>query len=118
MGCLPISRSRFCRLPDNSNLTFFTRRHSYGPPKKLSELKAPGQGGSPILLRNHPLFNHRGVCSWPPVWTWISGLDNEHPVGEIGILRDVQLSNIEPADRCFLYVDFDGASYIGCLLVD
>jgi len=71
-----------------------------------------------MLLRNHPLFNHRGVCSWPPVWTWISGLDNEHPVGEIGILRDVQLSNIEPADRCFLYVDFDGASYIGCLLVD
>jgi len=71
-----------------------------------------------MLLRDHPLFNHRGVRSWPPVWTWISGLDNEHPVGEIGVLRDVHRSNIEPADRCFLYIDFDGASYVGCLLID
>ena len=71
-----------------------------------------------MLLREHPLLNHRGVPSWPPTWTWISGLDNKHPIGEIGILRDVQLSNIEPANRCFLYVDFDEASYIGCLLID
>ena len=71
-----------------------------------------------MLLRDHHLLNHRGVPSWPPSWTWISGLDNDHPAGEIGILRDVQLSNIEPADRCFLYIDFDGASYIGCLLID
>jgi len=71
-----------------------------------------------MLLREHPLFNHRGVPSWPPTWTWISGLDNKHPLGETGILRDVLPSNIEPADRCFLYMDFDEASYIGCLLID
>ena len=27
-------------------------------------------------------------------------------------------SNIEPGDRCFLYIDFDGACYIGCPLID
>ena len=71
-----------------------------------------------MLLRDHPLFNHRGVPSWPPTWTWVSGTDNKHPLGEIGILRDVHLSKIEPADRCFLYMDFDGASYLGCVLID
>ena len=92
--------------------------------QKLSVLKVPcrcdkelEQARIRMLLRDHPLLNHRGVPSWPPSWTWISGLDNDHPVGEIGILRDVQLPNIEPADRCFLYIDFDGVSYIGCLLI-
>ena len=95
------------------------------PFKKLSELKRrvsdgrePEQGRFPMLLRDHPLFNHRKVPSWPPTWTWVSGLDNKHPLGEIGILRDVLPSRIKPADRCFLYMDFDGASYIGCLLID
>ena len=71
-----------------------------------------------MLLRNHPLFNHRGVPSWPPAWTWVAGLDNKHPRGEIGTLTEVRRSNIEPADRCFIYMDFDGASYIGCLFID
>ena len=71
-----------------------------------------------MLLRDHPLFKHRGVPSWPPTWTWVSGTDNKQPIGEIGILRDVYRSKIEPADRCFLYMDFNGASYLGCLLID
>ena len=71
-----------------------------------------------MLLRDHPLFNHRRVPSWPPTWTWVAGTDNKQPKGEIGILRDVYRSKIEPADRCFLYMDSDGASYIGCLLID
>ena len=71
-----------------------------------------------MLLRNHPLLNHRGVRSWPPAWTWVAGLENKHPRGEIGILTDVVPSQIEPINRCFLYVDIDGESYIGCLLID
>ena len=71
-----------------------------------------------MLLREHLLLNHRGVPSWPPAWTWVAGLDNKHPRGEIGTLRDVHRSNIEPADKCFIYIDFEGASYIGCLLID
>ena len=56
------------------------------------------KGGSPMLLRDHPLVSYRRISSWPPVWTWVAGLNSKHPVGEIGILRDVQPSNIEPAD--------------------
>lgn len=71
-----------------------------------------------MLLRDHPLMRYRGVPSWPPVWTWVSGAANKRPEGEIGILRDVVPSNIEPADRCFIHVEIDEASYMGCLLID
>jgi hypothetical protein len=69
-----------------------------------------------MLLREHPLFSYHGMHSWPPTWTWIAGLDNKHPKGEIGILRRVQKPKVQLADRCFLYIDFDDSSYIGCLL--
>jgi len=72
----------------------------------------------PDAAPRHPLFNHRGVPSWPPTWTWVDGLDNNHPIGEIGTLREVYPSKIEPVDRCFLYIDFGGASYLGCLFID
>ena len=54
-----------------------------------------------MLLRDHPLFRYHGVPSWPPIWTWASGLENKRPKGEIGILRKVELSNVLPADRFF-----------------
>ena len=69
-----------------------------------------------MLLRAHPLFRFYNIPSWPQVWTWTGGLDSERPRGEIGILRRVELSNIQPADRCFLYIEHEGSSYIGCLL--
>ena len=71
-----------------------------------------------MLLRDHPLMAYHGVRNWPPIWTWASGLENNRPKGEIGILTKVELSNILPADRCFLYVEHEGSSYIGCLLTD
>ena len=69
-----------------------------------------------MSLRGHPLFSYRGMHSWPPVWTWTSGRDNKHPRGEVGILKRVEKSNVLPADRCFLYIDYEGSYYIGCLL--
>ena len=71
-----------------------------------------------MLLRNHPLLNYHGFLSWPPIWTWTGGLENDRPKGEIGILTSVQESNVLPADRCFLYIDHEGSSYIGCLMID
>ena len=71
-----------------------------------------------MLLREHPLFRYHGVPSWPPVWTWTGGLKKDRPTGEIGILRRVELSNILPADRCFIDIEHEGSSYIGCLLFD
>ena len=71
-----------------------------------------------MLLRNHPLLNYQGVPSWPPVWTFTGGLENKQPRREeIGILGEV-ISNVEPADRCFLHIEHEGATYVGCLLIE
>ena len=37
---------------------------------------------------------------------------------EIGILKEITISNIQPADRCFLHIEHEGSTYIGCLLVE
>src|SRR5262245_38296511 len=58
----------------------------------------------PMLFRDHPLISHRGIHSWPPAWTWIGGMQNQSPQGEIGILREVHTSKIQPNNRCFLRV--------------
>jgi hypothetical protein len=70
-----------------------------------------------MLLRNHPLLNQREIRSWPPAWTWTSGGEKKEASGEIGILREVSPSQIVPADRCFLHIDHEGSTYIGCLLI-
>jgi hypothetical protein len=71
-----------------------------------------------MFLRDHPLISYRGFPSWPPAWTWIDGEEDKHPTGEIGILRTTLLSKIQPANRCFLLISYEGASYMGCLLFD
>jgi hypothetical protein len=70
-----------------------------------------------MWLRNHPLMSYRGVPSWPPRWLWRAGNDTTNPKGEIGILKDVIPSTIEPYDRCFLVMEHRGAEYIGALLI-
>jgi hypothetical protein len=71
-----------------------------------------------MLLRDHPLVSNGSVSSWPPAWTWVAGSDNQHPKGEIGILKAVAKSNVEPVNRCYLYIDYNGASYVGCVSCD
>jgi hypothetical protein len=71
-----------------------------------------------MVLRDHPLMRYHGLPNWPPTWSWTGGLNNKHPTGEIGILKSVELSNVQPADRCFLTIEHEGSSYMGCLLFD
>jgi hypothetical protein len=71
-----------------------------------------------MLLRDHPLMCYRGVPSWPPTWTLISGQQKRFPRGEIGILKSVRLALVKPTDRCYLYIGHEGALYVGCLLFD
>ena len=71
-----------------------------------------------MLLRDHPLMMFKGVRSWPPVWIWTGGAKNKRPRGEVGILQAVLPSTIQPSNRCFLYVEHEGSTYIGCLLTD
>jgi hypothetical protein len=71
-----------------------------------------------MVLRDHPLMSRYGVPNWPPVWTWVDGQENKFPKGEIGILIWASLSGIQPPDRCYLLMDHEGSSYMGCLLFD
>jgi hypothetical protein len=71
-----------------------------------------------MLLRNHPLMSYHGVSNWPPSWLWIDGVENKRPRGEIGILKAVEVSKVPPANRCFVCIDYEGSSYMGCLLFD
>src|SRR5262245_45428144 len=70
-----------------------------------------------MLLRDHPLIRYKGNLSWPPRWLWRAGNDTTNPTGEIGVLKDVIPSAIEPYDRCFLIMEHRGAEYIGALLL-
>jgi hypothetical protein len=73
-----------------------------------------------MQLRDHPLMFYRGVRNWPPVWTRIRGREDKHPMGEVGILREVRWSALQfaPLDRFFLVIDFERTVYMGCLLFD
>jgi len=76
-----------------------------------------------MVLRDHPLMSRYGVPSWPPVWTWVNGPEIDGPAnkslkGEVGILKWVGLTGIQPSDRCYLYIDHEASSYLGCLLFD
>jgi len=62
-----------------------------------------------MLLRDHPLMTYNSTRTWPPPWLWSSGTDNIDPKGEVGILRDVIPSSVEPCDRCFLIMEHRGA---------
>ncbi|HEY2989648.1 MAG TPA: hypothetical protein VGL11_18145 [Candidatus Binatia bacterium] len=68
-------------------------------------------------LRNHPLMAYRGLRNWPPAW--VSGEKNrKRPSGELGTLVEVASSKIEPDARCFITIEHEGTSYIGCLEFD
>jgi hypothetical protein len=70
-----------------------------------------------MMLRDHPLMNYRGLRNWPPIWTWRGGSgERGTPRGEIGVLRDVFLSRVEPRSRVYLIMEHDGAEYMGCLI--
>ena len=72
-----------------------------------------------VQLRDHPLMSCRGRPSWPPAWTWIGGKKNKNPQGELGILKQVKLSSVEPfLNRCFLWMEYEDSMYLGCLLFD
>jgi hypothetical protein len=68
-------------------------------------------------LRNHPLMHYRGISNWPPVWVWIGG-DKAIAKGEVGLLKDVKSGSNGHLNRFFLFVEYQGGAYVGCLLFD
>jgi hypothetical protein len=69
-----------------------------------------------MQLRHHPLMSYRGVPNWPPVWVWRGIGENKRPKGEVGILKNVTPSRLAGRHRCFLVIEYEGATYMGCLL--
>jgi hypothetical protein len=61
-------------------------------------------------------MTYNRVRNWPPAWVWRAGDNNEQIRGEIGVLRDVFLSTIEPSTRLFLIVEYESNEYVGCLM--
>jgi hypothetical protein len=39
-------------------------------------------------------------------------------MGDVGILKDVILSRVEPCDHCFLIMEHEGQEYVGTLLFE
>ncbi len=67
-------------------------------------------------FRDHPLLAYLGRHSWPPVWTWIGGDRDRYLRGEIGVLKEVRLSE-RPAQKCFLVIEHENALYMRCVLI-
>jgi len=70
-----------------------------------------------MKLRDHPLLSYKGARSWPPIWLWGGGNKYVYTTGEVGVLKDVMYSSIEPYEKCFLTMEHEGRKYIGTLLV-
>src|SRR5262245_35090590 len=71
-----------------------------------------------MLLRDHGLMRYHRVPNSPPSWLSTGGLEEKLRIGEIGILKAIELSSFLPPNRCFLSIDCDRSSYMGCLLFD
>jgi hypothetical protein len=72
-----------------------------------------------MLLRDHPLMSYRGLPNWPPVWICKDDvLNKKQQRGEVGVLKTVTGCGTQPLNSCFLHIEHEGLSYIGCLLFD
>jgi hypothetical protein len=73
--------------------------------------------GSLMKLRDHPLISFKGVRSWPPVWFDAELVPGKMIKGEVGILTDVVMRELELC-RVFLTIRYQGGSFIGVLFFD
>jgi len=68
-------------------------------------------------LRRHAFMSHGWVRLWPPHWKWTFGADNTHPVGETGVLENIQRSTVDP-NACYLIMNHAGSRYVARLHFD
>src|SRR5262245_47764035 len=78
----------------------------------------PCSQGPAMKLREHPLMIRKsGFCSWPPVWKTPHLDKDEKPIGEVGVLEDVAMSNLID-NKVFLFMRFQGYRYMGVVAFD
>jgi hypothetical protein len=71
-----------------------------------------------MKLRDHPWLSYKSARSWPPIWIWKRGDKYARVRGEVGVLKDVQLSSIEPCRFFLLVMEHGGQEYEGILLFE
>jgi hypothetical protein len=70
-----------------------------------------------MKLRDHPAMNHRAVPNWPPTWTRSRKEKVKTVHGEVGTLAYVYANELV-SDKCYLVMDYDQETYVGCLIFD
>jgi|SRR5262245_7589145 len=72
-----------------------------------------------MQLRDHPLMSTHTIPTWPPVWSNTSrgGGSDTAATGEMGILKKC-LRNSHVKELYFLFIEYNGDSYVGALVVD
>jgi hypothetical protein len=64
-----------------------------------------------MKLRDHPLMIRKsGHPSWPPVWTPTDQNRDDKPVGEVGTLENVTVSNLVD-NKIFMFMQHQGLRY-------
>jgi hypothetical protein len=48
----------------------------------------------------------------------VAGPENKSLKGEVGVLTWVGVTGKQPPDRCYLLINHEGSSYMGCLLFE
>jgi hypothetical protein len=70
-----------------------------------------------MQLRDHPLMIRSGIANWPPLWRAIDPNRDEKPLGEIGILEDVGMSEFFD-NEMFVFIVYRGWRYTGMMAFD
>ena len=69
-------------------------------------------------LRDHPLMIRKtGHLSWPPVWIPTGENSDDKPVGEVGTLEDITMSELVDT-KIFLFIQYRGLRYMGFITFD
>ena len=104
-------------LKNNCSLCRVSDRRTWTTDIEIGRKSEPSHRRSePMLLRDHPLISCYGIPSWPPNWMLLNGTGPSRLTGEIGILRGVRANELPSTRRCFVYMEYEQSSYLGCLL--
>jgi hypothetical protein len=71
-----------------------------------------------MKIRNHPqIIRKNGFRAWPPLWTTTRHDRDDKPIGEVGSLEDVMMSELID-NKVFMFMQHQGLRYMGFMCFD